>query len=259
MNENTKSKLRTFCYGLLKSGKASFSDDFNSDRFLSVSDSEFMGMIIDIQKEYQARKEKQQHLIKENKRIEEDFIKLIKDLDKDPNYFRRWKKSNGKFYAHWQKVIDDLKHPVFNYNAYHMPDYTSYSVEVKYKGQYTVVKGKLEDLYFKIKETIKAMVESVSKDDTIYKKSLAYIVEHDLDTTGCVTIKDHYRLANDHAEEAYREEILASGEVIDVTHGDGDDCEWEVGEHRCQCGNNRYYLEVEGDFINGFYSYGQWC
>lgn len=39
---------------------------------------------------------------------------------------------------------------------------------------------------------------------------------------------------------------------------DGDDCTWMIGERRCSCGNNRYYLEVEGNLLDGYYSYGQW-
>lgn len=88
-------------------------------------------------------------------------------------------------------------------------------------------------------------------------KVVEYIEKHNLDTSWCATVQDFYLCANDHAKEAYRKSM--ENEEIDVTHSDGEDCEWTVGDRRCACGNNRYYLEVEGDFIKGFYSYGQWC
>ncbi len=32
---------------------------------------------------------------------------------------------------------------------------------------------------------------------------------------------------------------------------------WEVGSHRCSCGNRRMSLSIDGDFFNGFYAYGE--
>lgn len=46
------------------------------------------------------------------------------------------------------------------------------------------------------------------------------------------------------------------GETIDFDQCD--DCDkWTVGERRCSCGNRRVSLELDGNLIDGFYSYPQ--
>lgn len=37
---------------------------------------------------------------------------------------------------------------------------------------------------------------------------------------------------------------------------DADECAgWQVGEHRCDCGNRRVSICTDGDSTNGFYAY----
>jgi len=64
------------------------------------------------------------------------------------------------------------------------------------------------------------------------------------------------KLAEDFLKAKALEEVEDT--TIDVTHADGDDCEWDVGDRRCRCGHNRYYAETEGSLLGGYYVYGQW-
>lgn len=42
----------------------------------------------------------------------------------------------------------------------------------------------------------------------------------------------------------------------DYLDDDAEECEgWQVGEHRCDCGNRRVELMVEGDATSGFYAF----
>ena len=39
---------------------------------------------------------------------------------------------------------------------------------------------------------------------------------------------------------------------------DGQECAgWQIGERRCDCGNRRVNLVVDGDATNGFYAYAE--
>jgi hypothetical protein len=86
---------------------------------------------------------------------------------------------------------------------------------------------------------------------------MKYCEDNKLDTSWCVGVDDYVKVAEEFGREQYFESM--EGVEIDVTHGDGDGCTWLVGSHRCECSNNRYYLEVEGNFMEGYYGYGQWC
>ncbi len=59
-------------------------------------------------------------------------------------------------------------------------------------------------------------------------------------------------LVTDRAKDEYCESMTG----VEMKQSACDECSsWEVGEHRCSCGNRRMYLEVEGNILDGFNSY----
>ena len=59
--------------------------------------------------------------------------------------------------------------------------------------------------------------------------------------------------------DKFREEFITTHRGQFIEFSGNDNCEncrgYEVGSHRCECGNRRLSITVDGDFVNGFYAY----
>lgn len=168
----------------------------------------------------------------------------------------------GDMYSHYKKVFEDVK----TYVPMRMPKVVDFgSSNAQYDLTYNNVTlslgfhkpHTLEDIFEQAKVVIKRYEDSVAKENKLLVVSKKFLDDYGEDYSELITAKDIIKLADDLAREEYFETMKDS--TIDVDHSDGDGCEWEVGDHRCKCSNNRYYLEIEGDLINGYYSWGQWC
>lgn len=168
----------------------------------------------------------------------------------------------GDMYAHFKKVFEDVKeyvpHRMPNVvdfgtsNAQYTLEYNNVSLKVSIHRPHT-----LEDIFEFSKKEIKRYEDSVAKENKLLLASKEFLDKRNEDYSGLITAKDIISLADNLSREEYFNSM--KGETIDVDHSDGDGCKWVVGDHRCECGNNRYYLEMNGDLLNGYYSWGQWC
>ena len=169
----------------------------------------------------------------------------------------------GDMYNHWKKVFEDVKTYVpmrmpkvadfGSSNAQYDLTYSNVNLTLRFHKPHT-----LEDIFEQAKVVIKRYEDSVAKENKLLVASKEFLDKRNEDYSELITGKDIIELADELAREEYRESVFEGGETITVQHSDGDDCEWDGG-HRCECSNNRYYLEIEGDLINGYYSWGQWC
>lgn len=169
----------------------------------------------------------------------------------------------GDMYTHWKKVFEDVKAYVpllptkivdfGTSNAQYVLEYNNVSLTVSINRPHSVV-----DIFAYSKEAIKRYEESVAKENKHLTLAKEFLDNRKEDYSELITAKDIIALAEEISREEYRESVFADGETIEVQHSDGEDCEWD-GCHRCECGNNRYYLEIEGNLVDGYYSYGQWC
>ena len=203
---------------------------------------------------------KRLEVVENNKKIKEDLLSFVQnhELVDRISLSHQWKKTNGNLYAHWEKVIKDLQRYVPPHRSAPKSLESQFKFEFIYNSEthwcYTTLATFLSDVSTKVKQVNRTL----QANNIMYVKALEYVSKHQLDDSWCVTTKDYVSLCNEHSKEAYRESVFANGETIEVQHSDGDDCEWN-GDHRCECGNNRYYLEIEGNFVEGWYSWGQWC
>ncbi len=195
----------------------------------------------------------------QNAQVKKDLIEFVKNHESVDRLTISCKmeKSRGGLYSHWEKVIKDMQTYEPNYLS-SLRDYDSkFYFKFTYNSSEVQVYTSISNIVQRVKDEI-ARINATAHDNNVkYVKALDYIKEHSLDDNHCITTDDFIELCNEHAKEIYFESM--TGEEIYVTHSDGDDCDWEIGSHRCSCGTNRYYLEIEGDFVTGFYSYGQWC
>ena len=205
-------------------------------------------------------KEKRNSIVRNNFQIRKDFLAFVDNhehIDRINVLRKRTKNRKGDMYAHWNKVIADLQTYVPPTMSVR-PINQSFTFEFAYASAprrlYDVT---IETFFERVVQVIKSINHDIASKNEKYNAALEYIKTHKLDDGCCVLPQDFIEICNEHARDIYFESMR--DEELAVTHGDGDDCTWEVGDHRCECGNNRYYLEVMGDFHKGFEAYGQWC
>lgn len=169
----------------------------------------------------------------------------------------------GDMYSHFKKVFEDMK-------AYvpHLPAsvadfgtsgcrydliYNNTTLNLNFNTSHT-----MQDIFDKSVAEIKRYEQSLAKENKHLVVAKEYLDKREEDYSELITAKDIIELAEELSKDEYRESVFADGGTITVQHSDGDDCEWD-GDHRCECSFNRYYLEIEGNLIDGYYSWGQWC
>ncbi|AUR91584.1 hypothetical protein NVP1161O_142 [Vibrio phage 1.161.O._10N.261.48.C5] len=214
---------------------------------------------------------KRNEIISKNKEAVDILLSyLLDDLKIDQwKIFKKKKRGRGwtattvrgDIYAHWKKAFEDVKAYVplripkvvdfGSSNIQYDLTYNNVTLSLRFHKAHT-----LEDIFEQSKVVIKRYEDSVAKENKLLVASKDFLDKRNADYSQLITGKEIIELADETAREEYHE--AQDGLEIDVTHSDGDDCTWIIGERRCECSNNRYYLEIEGDLINGYYSYGQW-
>ncbi len=222
---------------------------------------------------FKEKDELRQGVITANRKIEEDFISYLLDELKVDQWkvFKKKKRGRGwtattirgDLYTHWKKAIEDLKTwvpmrtpKVVDFgtsNCQYELMYNNVTLTVRFSQPHTI-----QEIFDKSVSEIKRYEQGVAKENKHLVVAKEFLDKRNEDYSELITAKDIIELAEELAKEEYYQEVKDT--VIDVQHSDGDDCEWLVGSsNRCECGFNRYYLEIEGNLIDGYYSYGQWC
>lgn len=244
----------------------------NGNFLLETKVTEVISYLTETNKVFKEKSKLRQEVIDTNRKIEEDFIAYLLDELKIDQWkiFKKKKRGRGwtattirgDLFAHWKKSIEDLKTWVpmrtpkvadfGTSNCQYELMYNNVTLIVRFNQPHTI-----QEIFDKSIAEIKRYEQSVAKENKHLVIAKEFLDKRKEDYSELITAKDIIALAEEIAKEEYRKSV--DGDEIDVTHGDGDDCTWIVGEHRCVCSNNRYYLEIEGNLVDGYYSYGQWC
>lgn len=163
-----------------------------------------------------------------------------------------FKEKNG--YVAWFEK--NVHQPIKMYYPMFRPDYSPYGhmgrklvqgIEVS-NGQSPTP---LLELYDRLSHQIKRAKEKEGKDLELYTKSVIYATEARLDVEG-LSVKEVIGMVDEHAKDAYLAKHLPPGTVIQQDACD--ECSsYTMGERRCDCGNRRIGVYLEGNIMNGFY------
>lgn len=123
--------------------------------------------------------------------------------------------------------------------------------------QLKTYRGYLEEWYKKTMDKVVEM-EKFKKEEDEKLRKLASAVElskiYNISETDYGTNEELFGCINEVAREEYIKENYPDGTEMNIKCCS--ECsEWEIGEHRCSCGNRRMYLDVYGDFFEGFEAY----
>lgn len=217
--------------------------------------------VVKIHKQWKEIKEQNNNIhsrnIKEKQSKWEEAVIHMKSLGIDVFKYKNsgfLKKKNG--YQAWFKknVIDviDKKYPYFNHSI------PTAHMETKEVDGITLQNNQsptnLVELYDKIVPQYRRKIKEVKKADKLLVKSIEYAVKHGIEIED-LNEKAIINLVDERAKDEYRENKIPDGTPIDLKHECYECNTYIVGERRCECGNRRISMVVEGDIIDGFYHY----
>lgn len=93
------------------------------------------------------------------------------------------------------------------------------------------------------------------KENKIYLKAVNLATKYNIDPASYTDSNKLIYDVTQKAQEEWRVEHHPDGSEMSF-----DACEcrrWSVGERRCDCGDRRVYLDIEGDLLSGFFAYPQ--
>ncbi len=217
--------------------------------------------------------EERTHIINSNREKTEKLLTYLLDevgidqwkIFKKKKRGRGWSATTvrGDMYVHYKKMFQDVE----QYVPRPLPKVADYGTsncryELSYSNVVLTVSisrpHSLMDIFNYSVEAIKRHEDSIAKENKHLIVAKEYLDKKGEDYSELITANSIISLAEDLSKKDYRNHM--EGSIIEVQHSDGEDCEWDISYgHRCECGFNRYYLEIEGNMVDGYYSYGVWC
>lgn len=230
----------------------------NWEKLLSMSLEEVEAL----EKEWEVIEEENQQIGKDNlaertKRIDE-MVKVMLKQNIEVRKFKRNFTPNG--YVPWFKknIVDviEANYPAnsTSFPSVHMDKQVVHGIELSNNQSPTGI----VECYKRLSHRFEAEKRQADKKNKLLVESIKYATEHQIDIEGLST-QEIVQKVDEEAKDAYLEKELPNGTKIDLTH-ECDECEtYIMGEYRCDCGNCRISITVEGDILEGFYYYTERC
>lgn len=113
---------------------------------------------------------------------------------------------------------------------------------------------RLVQCYDRLVHQYKQEKAKLDKKNSLLVASVLYASKHDIEVIG-LSDKEIVTIVNEHAVEEYLKKEVPDGTEVDL-NGECDECDtYTQGERRCECGNRRISITVEGNIVDGFYYY----
>lgn len=188
--------------------------------------------------------------IESNKKLAESVVNFMELVGISKEYstwaYKTSRSANKTKTGHTAGYLEDIKRNIITNDGYEaeMLKAKSYRERIdKYEKESL---AKIEETK-KIKEKEDGYIRKVAKAMSLAEKYNLKPEEYPDNET-------LFSLVNESAKEEWLKENYPAG--IELDQSACEECSsWIMGEQRCSCGNRRMYLEVEGDFFNGFYAY----
>jgi hypothetical protein len=158
----------------------------------------------------------------------------------------------GGVNAPYKKILYNLT-PAFNVDRYPANPTVS---QFMYNGKEFRVGGSPFERFKRFIDYVKREQEQEAKGDKLLVASIAYAQENDIDIV-CAPSNKVIGVVDEYAKTKFIAKKYPNGTFLDVNDNLCECTSWVVGDRRCQCGNRRIYLEIEGDLLSGYYAYPQ--
>ena len=220
--------------------------------------------VVSIQKEWNEIYKQNKELASDNLQIKEEIIAGIVEKMKESGIeVYKYKKTKYKLekngYVAWfnKNVIDALDH---KYKTF-VPSVPKFNFVKKPVFGISVTLPSnilyLLEGYDEIIKQLSSVKKNEEKSPTLLA-ALIYAKENGVNIEGLSDAKT-IETVNEFAGKKYLETECPDGTEVSLD-GECDYCdEYTVGESRCSCGNRRIYIELDGNFMTGFFWYPMGC
>lgn len=213
----------------------------------------------EIEKNIENVKMQNQEILKQNQAEVEEFIEKqvanFAAMGIDVHKYKKTKyKTEKNGYVRWfaTNVVNPLTE---KWCKMYQPPHAK--VENEIDGIKISIIGTMTDLESVYKKA-KQQYNDAIKSNAEYLKSIEYAEKHDIEIPKDLSPKSTWDYVNEIASENYFENELPEGTEIQIDCCDECDS-FTVGNHRCECGNIRVSIEIEGNHVDGFYYYATPC
>lgn len=216
--------------------------------------------VVAIEKEWNEVYKQNQKLAAENLKMKEKIIAEIVDKMKESGIeVYKYKKTKHKIekngYVAWfnTNVVKSIENTYKTFVP-SIPKFTY--VKKPVNGTSVTLPSNILYLLEGYDEIVKQLsaVNGSKNINPILLAALDYAKENEVDIEGLSDIKIIDKI-NEVAGEKYLEKECPKGTEV-YLDGECDCCEqYIVGDTRCSCGNRRIYIELDGNFITGFFWY----
>lgn len=183
-------------------------------------------------------------IIETNLRVRKSVSNMMEAIG-IPTSYSVWETPKGKRKASW-----------VSHNSGYLADLERYAPVTD---QYEFQKRTIETSKRSFEETRKRYLDNIlktkkekeAKDKEVLKAAAAlnFAKENGIEVPEG---QDLVTYISEVAKEAWIKNNCKNGTELS---GGCQECDtWTIGDHRCHCGNRRIYLEVEGNFFDGFYA-----
>ena len=167
--------------------------------------------------------------------------------------------SHSVGYLAWfdKNVVQELakKYPSYN-NSFPSPSMSPNAQEVNgvtVKLHRSV--SNIVDLHRAVTHEYNRVIKQREEDNLLLVRSIEYATKNGIPLEG-MTSHSIIATVRESAVEEYLRNELPDGMEINISSCS--ECStYTVGEHRCDCGNSRIGIVVEGDIVSGFYYYDE--
>ncbi|WP_442637882.1 hypothetical protein [Rossellomorea marisflavi] len=230
----------------------------NWEKLLSMSLEEVEAL----QKEWEVIEKENQQIGKDNleertKRTDE-MVKVMLKQNIEVRKFKRNFTPNG--YVPWfKKNIVDVIQANYPANSTSLPSvYMDKQVVHGVELSNNLSPINIVECYKRLSHRFEEEKRKSEKKNKLLVASIKYATEHQIDIEG-LSSQEIVQTVDEEAKEAFLKEELPNGTEVELKN-ECDECEtYIMGEYRCDCGNSRISITVEGDILEGFYYYPERC
>lgn len=126
---------------------------------------------------------------------------------------------------------------------------------ITYNGNPLACNGDSLKLLKEAKLKMELSAHQEEKKTNRFKTALKIAFDNQINIVDCPTEASVIATVDEFMKEKFIEENYSNGTEVYLKHTCDECSTWYVGERRCSCGNVRVELEVEGNFIDGYYAY----
>lgn len=208
-----------------------------------------------LQEQWNTLHEENKQMHKENKRLRDEEVASTADFLEAQGVTVRKFRTNGEqngFLAWFQNNVVNAIEAKFPSYMKMMP--RAHGMEQDVDGillSNTQSPIGIVELHAQLTKQYARLKEQSLKQNKLFQASVAYVEEHDIMLEE-LSAENILRTVQQHAHEAYMTEHLPTG--TDMHFDECDNCsDYTMGDRRCECGNRRVEVLVQGDILEGFH------